>query len=74
MNCCDPRGCDQFFSPRFACRVARRYRKRGVDKTARQMIAFLEQRGIEGATVLEIGGGVGEIQLELLVIPTTSGS
>ena len=66
MNCCDARGCDQFFSPRFARRVARRYRRRGVDKTARQMIAFLEERGIEGATVLEVGGGVGEIQLELL--------
>jgi 2-polyprenyl-3-methyl-5-hydroxy-6-metoxy-1,4-benzoquinol methylase len=66
MNCCDPRGCDQFFNPRFARRVARRYRKRGVDKTARQLIAFLEQRGIEGATVLEVGGGVGEISLELL--------
>jgi 2-polyprenyl-3-methyl-5-hydroxy-6-metoxy-1,4-benzoquinol methylase len=66
MSCCDPRGCDQFFNPRFARRVARRYRKRGLDKTARQMIAFLEQRGIEGATVLEVGGGVGEIQLELL--------
>ena len=66
MSCCDPRGCDQFFNTRFARRVARRYRKRGVDKTARQMIGFLEQRGIEGATVLEVGGGVGEIQLELL--------
>ena len=66
MSCCDPRGCDKFFSPRFARRAARRYRKRGVDKTARQMIAFLEQRGIEGATVLEIGAGVGEISLELL--------
>jgi magnesium-protoporphyrin O-methyltransferase len=30
------------------------------------MVEFLEQRGIEGATVLEIGGGVGEIQIELL--------
>jgi hypothetical protein len=30
------------------------------------MVAFLESRGIEGATVLEIGGGVGEIQIELL--------
>lgn len=30
------------------------------------MVAFLEQRGIGAATVLEIGGGVGEIQIELL--------
>ena len=30
------------------------------------MVAFLEARGVEGATVLEIGGGVGEIQIELL--------
>jgi magnesium-protoporphyrin O-methyltransferase len=30
------------------------------------MVSFLEQRGIDGATVLEIGGGVGEIHIELL--------
>ena len=30
------------------------------------MVEFLRQRGIEGATVLEIGGGIGEIELELL--------
>jgi len=30
------------------------------------MVEFLQQRGIEGATVLEVGGGVGEIQVELL--------
>jgi hypothetical protein len=46
--------------------VARRYRKRGLDKTARRIIEFLEQGGIDGATVLEIGGGVGEIEIELL--------
>jgi 2-polyprenyl-3-methyl-5-hydroxy-6-metoxy-1,4-benzoquinol methylase len=66
MSCCDPRGCDQFFSPRLARRAARRYRKRGLDETARRMVEFLETRGIEGATVLEVGGGVGEIQIELL--------
>jgi protein-L-isoaspartate O-methyltransferase len=65
-GCCDPRGCDDFFGPRFARRAARRYRKRGLDSTARRMVSFLEERGIEGATVLEVGGGVGEIQLELL--------
>ena len=30
------------------------------------MVEFLERHGIEGATVLEVGGGVGEIQIELL--------
>ena len=65
-SCCNPRGCDEFFSPRFARRAAERYRKNGLDKTARLMVEFLEQRGIEGATILEIGGGVGEIQIEML--------
>jgi 2-polyprenyl-3-methyl-5-hydroxy-6-metoxy-1,4-benzoquinol methylase len=46
--------------------VAKRYRKRGLDKTSRRIVGFLERAGLEGATVLEIGGGVGEIQLELL--------
>jgi magnesium-protoporphyrin O-methyltransferase len=65
-GCCNPRGCDQFFSPRFARRMAKRYRKHGLDKPSRRMVEFLESRGLEGATVLEVGGGVGEIQLELL--------
>ena len=65
-GCCKARGCDGFFSARMARRAAERYRKKGVDKTARRMVAFLEEHGIEGATILEIGGGVGEVQLELL--------
>jgi magnesium-protoporphyrin O-methyltransferase len=46
--------------------MAGRYRRRGLDPTARKLVAFLERQGIEGAAVLEIGGGVGEIHLELL--------
>ena len=63
---CDARGCDKVFGKSFARRGAKRYRKKGLDKTARRMVAFLDSRGIEGATVLEIGGGVGEIGLKLL--------
>jgi len=66
VSCCNPRGCDRLFGSRFARRVAGRYRKRGLDKTARRMVAFLEQRGIDGASVLEIGAGLGEIHIELL--------
>ena len=46
--------------------MAKRYRKRGLDRTAARMVAFLEEQGVQDATVLEIGGGLGEIQLELL--------
>jgi magnesium-protoporphyrin O-methyltransferase len=66
VRCCDARGCDRFFGPRFARRAAKRYRERGLDGTANRIVAFLEQQGVAGATVLEIGGGVGEIQIELL--------
>jgi 2-polyprenyl-3-methyl-5-hydroxy-6-metoxy-1,4-benzoquinol methylase len=65
-SCCNPRGCDDFFTARMAERAAERYRKSGVDKTAARMLAFLEERGIEGATVLEVGGGIGDVQVELL--------
>lgn len=46
--------------------MANRYRKKGLDKTARQMVELIAANGVEGTTVLEVGGGVGEIQLELL--------
>ena len=65
-GCCDPRGCDRMFDGRFAERRAARYRKRGLDTTARRMVDLLAEHSIQGATVLEIGGGVGEIQIELL--------
>jgi 2-polyprenyl-3-methyl-5-hydroxy-6-metoxy-1,4-benzoquinol methylase len=70
-SCCSQGSGDQgrygrFFNERFARRIARKYRKRGLDGTSRRIADFLDSRGLEGATVLEIGGGVGEIQVELL--------
>jgi magnesium-protoporphyrin O-methyltransferase len=54
------------FGAGFSRHLTRRYRKRGLDRTATRMVEFLSQHGVDGATVLEIGGGVGAIQLELL--------
>ena len=54
------------FNDRFARRMATRYRTRGLDKTARRMVDLIVQNGVEGATVLKVGGGIGEIQVELL--------
>lgn len=66
MACCEPGGCDSVFGDRFSRRLARRYRRRGLDRTATRMVEFLVRHGVDGATVLEVGGGVGAIQLELL--------
>ena len=65
-GCCPSRDYRRLFNRRFARRLANRYRERGLDKTARTMVEFLQEVGIEGATVLEVGGGVGELELELL--------
>jgi 16S rRNA G966 N2-methylase RsmD len=65
-GCCDRPGYQTVFSGRFARRVARAYRRRGLGRTQRRMVSFLTDRGIKDASVLEIGGGVGEIQVELL--------
>ena len=65
-ECCDPDGYDEVFDRRFARRVSRRYRRRGLSRSSRAIVNFLTERGVEDATVLEIGGGIGEIQVELL--------
>ena len=66
-ECCDPGGYDDTFGTRFARRTARRYRRRGLNRTQRSIVDFLAQDGgLDGASVLEVGGGIGDLHLELL--------
>ena len=65
-RCCAARGCDEFFDERLARKSLRQYRRRGLDATGRRLVDFLETFGVEGRTVLESGGGIGQIQIELL--------
>lgn len=65
-SCCTPKGYRWIFSERMAEREAKRYRRRGLDGTSRRIVDFLKREGVEGQTVLEVGGGIGAIQIELL--------
>ena len=47
-GCCPSRDYHRFFNQRFARRLANRYRKHGLDKTAQKMVEFLRELGIEG--------------------------
>lgn len=65
-GCCARHGQEEFFKDGFAKRTAKRYRRKGLDKTSQLMVERAAAGGLEGATVLEIGGGVGQLLLELL--------
>jgi 2-polyprenyl-3-methyl-5-hydroxy-6-metoxy-1,4-benzoquinol methylase len=66
-ECCDPDAYENTFGTRFARRTARRYRRRGLNRTQRLIVDFLVHRGgLDGASILEVGGGVGDLYLELL--------
>jgi len=65
-GCCDRDDYQSVFSSRFARRQSRRYRRRGLSPAGRGIVDFATSQGITGATVLEIGGGVGHLQVELV--------
>jgi magnesium-protoporphyrin O-methyltransferase len=65
-GCCPRSGVDQVFGERTARRDASRYRRRGLDRTGATILAFLRKRGVDGRSVLEVGGGVGALEIELL--------
>lgn len=49
-----------------ARRSLERYRRKGLDELEERMVAAATSAGLEGARVLEIGGGIGTLQAELL--------
>ncbi|MFE5671565.1 SAM-dependent methyltransferase [Agromyces sp. NPDC056523] len=67
-DCCNPGSAryEDVFDARFARDLARRYRRRGATRFERRMVEHLASLGVDDRTVLEIGGGIGELQLELL--------
>ena len=66
MACAQCQGIEGFFNRRTAERNLRSYRKRGPDRTTRLLIGALEAEGVVDRTLLDIGGGIGAIQCELL--------
>src|SRR5512136_1017316 len=66
MNCPQCCGAEKMFGRELAEHDLHNYQAHGPGKTTRMLIEALESAGIEGLTLLDIGGGVGAIQHELL--------
>ena len=66
MKCCQaPSGYEELFSKKQAERDARSYRRKGLGVPAQWIVDVVRGRP-RGAAVLEPGGGIGAIQIELL--------
>lgn len=66
MTCCQCQGIEQFFDDRIARRQLRQYRRKGPAKATRQLVEAIAAGGVGGRTFIDVGGGVGAIQHDLM--------
>ena len=66
MSGCRCESYESQFGDKHAVKDLKRYRSKGPDKTTRLLLGALTAEGISGATVLDVGGGVGVVHHELL--------
>ena len=72
MAGCDCSGQGNVFDERTAEDDLRAYLRKGPDRATRDLIEAISAEGVAEATILDIGGGVGAIQLELLTAGAAS--
>lgn len=66
MKCCQCQGIEATFSGGRVAKELKNYRKKGPPKTTRFLLQALKQMGVKNTSLLDIGGGIGAIQHDLL--------
>jgi len=66
MTCRQCQGLESLFDNKTAANDLKAYRRKGPGKTTQMLIDALKAKGVEAMTLLDIGGGVGAIQHELM--------
>ncbi|MFX1510164.1 MAG: hypothetical protein ACFFBR_07680 [Promethearchaeota archaeon] len=66
MGCCQRQVLETTFDRTVAETELKQYREKGMTPTTRLLVNALKTLGVKGKTLLDIGGGIGVIQHELL--------
>jgi magnesium-protoporphyrin O-methyltransferase len=66
MARCDCSGHEATFTTKVAEDDLRDYLRHGPDRTTRELVAALRTEGVDGASVIDVGGGIGALGFELL--------
>ena len=72
MNCCQCQGIEDLFNEANVARELAQYRKKGPSKPTRVLVQALKKDGVQGLSLLDIGGGIGAIQHELVTSGVSS--
>lgn len=66
MNCCQCQGIEELFNQKYVRKELSQYRAKGPDETTSMLTDAIRQEGVQGLTLLDIGGGVGAVQHALI--------
>lgn len=66
MYCSQCQGIEEVFSQEYVRRELKHYRSKGPGKTTRMLTEAIEKENVEGASLLDIGSGLGAVTHRLL--------
>ena len=74
MSCCQCQGIENMFDKKTAKRNLKRYLKKGPSKTTAMLLDAIHKEGVQGLDFLDIGGGIGAIQYDLIKAGASNGT
>jgi len=74
MGCCQCQGIENMFDKKAAKRQLKRYLKKGPSKTTSMLLDAINKKGVQGLNFLDIGGGIGAIQYDLIKAGASNGT
>ena len=74
MGCCQCQGIENMFDKKAANRQLKRYLKKGPSKTTSMLLDAIHKEGVQGLNFLDIGGGIGAIQYDLIKAGASNGT
>ena len=66
MECCQCQGIEERFDREKAADKLRAYQQDGLKRESQMLVNALVEQGIEGYSLLEVGGGMGALAIELI--------
>ena len=74
MGFCQCQGIENMFDKKAAKRALKRYLKKGPSKTTGMLLKAIHETGVKGLDFLDIGGGIGAIQYDLIKAGASNGT